>query len=73
MAQREGYGDSDGGGITGAWLYPHHRKVADERSEAMNGPRRSRGATVKAQVALAALKDDKTLAESAEQFSVRPT
>jgi transposase-like protein len=35
--------------------------------------RRNHGATFKAQVALAAVKGDKTLAELAEQFSVPPT
>jgi transposase-like protein len=35
--------------------------------------RRNHGAAFKAQVALAAVKDDKTLAELAEQFSVHPT
>ena len=35
--------------------------------------RRNHGATFKAQVALAAVKGDKTLAELAEQFSVHPT
>lgn len=39
----------------------------------MKRTRRNHGATVKAQVALAAVKGDKTLAELAEQFSVHPT
>ena len=39
----------------------------------MKRTRRNHGATVKAQVALAAVKDDKTLAELAEHFSVHPT
>ena len=39
----------------------------------MKRPRRNHGATFKAQVALAAVKGDKTLAELAEQFSVHPT
>jgi transposase len=47
--------------------------MVDERSEAMKRTRRNHGATFKAQVALAAVKGDKTLAELAEQFSVHPT
>jgi transposase len=47
--------------------------VVNERSEAMKRPRRNHGATFKAQVAVAAIKGDKTLAELAEQFSVHPT
>ena len=39
----------------------------------MKRPRRNHGATVKAQVALAAVKGDKTSAELAEQFKVHPT
>ena len=39
----------------------------------MKRTRRNHGATFKAQVALAAVKGDKTLAELAEQFSVHPT
>ena len=39
----------------------------------MKRTRRNHGATLKAQVALAAVKGDKTLAELAEQFSVHPT
>ena len=39
----------------------------------MEGTRRNHGATFKAQVAVAAVKGDKTLAELAEQFSVHPT
>ena len=39
----------------------------------MRRTRRNHGATFKAQVALAAVKGDKTLAELAEQFSVHPT
>ena len=39
----------------------------------MKRTRRNHGATVKAQVALAAVKGDKTMAELAEQFSVHPT
>jgi transposase-like protein len=39
----------------------------------MKRPRRNHGATFKAQVALAAVKDDKTVTELAEQFSVHPT
>ena len=38
----------------------------------MKRTRRNHGATFKAQVALAAVKGDKTLAELAEQFSVHP-
>jgi transposase len=47
--------------------------MADERSEAMKRTRRNHGATFKPQVALAAVKGDKTLAELAEQFQVHPT
>lgn len=39
----------------------------------MKRTRRNHGATFKAQVALAALKGDKTLTELAEQFRVHPT
>ena len=39
----------------------------------MKRTRRNHGATFKAQVALAAVKGDKTLAELAEQFQVHPT
>lgn len=39
----------------------------------MKRMRRNHGATFKAQVALAAVKGDKTLAELVEQFSVHPT
>lgn len=39
----------------------------------MKRTRRNHGATFKTQVALAAVKGDKTLAELAEQFSVPPT
>ena len=39
----------------------------------MKRTRRNHGATFKAQVALEAIKGDKTLAELAEQFSVQPT
>ena len=39
----------------------------------MKRTRRNHGATFKAQVALAAVKGDKTLAELADQFRVHPT
>ena len=39
----------------------------------MKQTRRNHGATFKAQVALAAVKGDKTLADLAEQFQVHPT
>jgi transposase-like protein len=39
----------------------------------MKNTRRNHGATFKAQVALAAVKGDKTLAELADQFRVHPT
>jgi len=39
----------------------------------MKRTRRNHAATFKAQVALAAIKGDKTLTELAEQFSVHPT
>ena len=39
----------------------------------MKRTKRNHGATFKAQVALAAVKGDKTLAELAEQFRVHPT
>jgi transposase-like protein len=47
--------------------------MANQRSEAMKRTNRNHGATFKAQVALAAVKGDKTLAELAEQFRVHPT
>jgi transposase-like protein len=47
--------------------------MVDERSEAMKRTRRNHGTTFKAQVALAAVKGDKTVAELAEQFHVHPT
>ena len=47
--------------------------MATERSEAMKRTRRNHGATFKAQVALATVKGDKTLAEFTEQFRVPPT
>jgi transposase len=39
----------------------------------MKRTRRNHGATFKAQVALAAVKGDKTLADLAEQFRIHPT
>lgn len=39
----------------------------------MNRTRRNHGTTFRAQVALATVKGDKTLAELAEQFSIHPT
>jgi transposase len=39
----------------------------------MKSTRRNHGATFKAQVALAGMEGDKTLAELAEQFHVHPT
>jgi transposase len=47
--------------------------MVDERSEAMKRTRRNHGATFKAQVALKAVKGDKTVSELAEQFHVHPT
>jgi transposase len=47
--------------------------VANQRSKAMKRTRRNHGAAFKAQVALAAFKGDKTLAELAEHFGVHPT
>jgi len=47
--------------------------VANQRSEAMKRTRRHHGAAFKAQVALAAGKGDKTLAELAEHVRVHPT
>ena len=46
--------------------------MATERSEAIKRARRNHGATFKAQIALAAVKGDKTLAELAEQLQVHP-
>jgi transposase len=56
-----------------AWLHQSHLVVANQRSEAFKRSRRNHGATFKAQVALAAVKGDKTLAERAEYFRVPPT
>ena len=56
-----------------AWLHERHQMVVNQRSEAMKRTRRNHGATFKAQVAVAAIKGDKTLGELAEQFSVHPT
>jgi transposase-like protein len=53
-----------------AWLHHRHREVVNEKTEAMKRTRRNHGAAFKAQVALAAVKGDKTLAELADQFSV---
>jgi len=47
--------------------------VVNERSTEVKGTRRNHGAAFKAQVALAACKGDKTLAELAEHFGVHPT
>ncbi len=52
------------------WLHRSYQLVGDQRSEAMTRTRRNHGATCKAQVALAAIKDDKTLTELAERFCV---
>ncbi len=54
-------------------LHSCHQLMANQRSEAMKRTNRNHGATFKAQVALAAVKGDKTLAELAEQFRVHPT
>ena len=56
-----------------AWVHQRHCKVATQRSEALRRTIRNHGAIFKAQVALAAVKGDKTLAELAEQFIVHPT
>jgi transposase len=73
-APRGGPGNS-GSVISGslALLYRRYRVVANQRSEAMKRTRRNHGATFKAQVAVAAVKGDKTLAEIAEHFHVHPT
>jgi transposase len=70
VVKRGGAGDLDR--LLSAWLHRRHQG-ANERSEAMKRSRRNHGATFKAQVARAAVKGDKTLAELAEQFSVHPT
>ena len=56
-----------------AVLHQSHQMVANPRSAAMKRTRRKHGAAFKAQVALASIKGDKTLAELAEQCSVHPT
>ena len=56
-----------------AWLHESPQMVVNQRSEAMKRTRRNHGATFKAQVALAAIKGEKTLTELAEQFRVHPT
>lgn len=57
----------------GAWLHPLRHRVRNDRSEAMKRIRRNHGATVRAQMAVAEIKGDKTVAELAEQLSVDPT
>jgi transposase-like protein len=56
-----------------AWLHESHHVVVNQRSEAMKRTRWDHGATFKAQIALAAIKGDKTLTELVEQFSIHPT
>ena len=71
VAGRGGSGNSDSV-VSGSLASRTPPRVANQRSEAMKRTRRNHGATFKAQVALAAVKGDKTLAELAEQFSVHP-
>ena len=56
----------------GGWRPPHHRGVAEERSEAMKRTRRHQGAAFKAPVVLAAATGAKPLAEWSEPFHVHP-
>ncbi len=69
---RGGSGKSDSV-LSGSLASRTPPRVVNQRSEAMNRTRRNHGATFKAQVALAAIKGDKTLTELAEPFSVHPT
>lgn len=69
---RGGFGNSDRM-ISGSLASLTLPRVADERSEAMRRTRWNHGATFKAQVALAVVKGDKTVAELAEQFSIHST
>jgi len=55
------------------WFHQSHPRVANQRSEAMKRTRRNHGAAFKTQVAFAAVKGEKTLAELATQFGVHPT
>lgn len=57
--------------ISGRLASPRFAPLGGLRSEAMKRTRRNHGATFKAQVALAAVTGDKTVAELAEQFHVR--
>ena len=56
----------------GGWLDRRHQQVANQRSEALERPRRNHGAPCKAQGALSAVKGDKTRAELAEPFRGPP-
>jgi capsular polysaccharide export protein len=56
-----------------AWIHPTHWGMADERNKAMRRPRRNHGAILKAQVALAAVKGNKTVADLSKQYRVYPS
>ena len=54
-------------------LNPSHVEHGQQRSKCMRRTRRNHAPGFKAQVALAAIRGDKTLAELAEQFEVHPS
>ena len=72
MWSRRGPGNS-GSVISGSLASPKPPGGGKPEERGDEETRRNHGATFKAQVALAAVKGDKTLAELSEQFHVHPT